>query len=293
MTGNTAELGERIEEARRLADEIGSPFLQLQTVELTVELAYARGDWDEGVAIGSSAIELARALGQTMILPRLLVWVSLMHLGRSDIEIADELTREAWQVSGADGALTDARYIDVHTVVPAHIGRAAYHLVRNEWDEAIRIAEAGLAIADRTGYVVWAMHHILPIIAEAAIRSRDLVRAQETTRRLREEAESVGHPMGLAWADACDAILTWLQSDPEAGAVALRKGAESLETIPLTYEAAQLRRHLAARLVEMGDRDGAIEELRRAHGVFTRLRARFELGKTIVQFQEIDAKPPE
>ena len=49
-------MSERSDEARRLADEIGSPALQLETVELTVELAYARGDWDEGVAIGTEAM---------------------------------------------------------------------------------------------------------------------------------------------------------------------------------------------------------------------------------------------
>ena len=293
LIGNTAQMSERIEEARRLADEIGSPLLQLETVELTVELAYARGDWDEGIVIGSEAIELARSLGQTTILPRLLVWVSLMHLGRSHIETGDKLTREAWEVSRADGALEEAGYLDVHTVVPAHIGRAAYHMALHEWDDAIRIAEAGLAIADRTGYVFWAIHHILPIIAEASIHSRDLVRAQEIARRMRKDAEAVGHPLGLAWADAVDALVTWLQGDPEVGAVSLRKGAESLETIPLTYEAACMRRQLAGRLAEVGDREGALEELRHVHEVFTRLGARHELEATIGMFRQIDAEPPD
>jgi len=293
LIGNTAQMSKRIEEARRLADEIGSPLLQLETVELTVELAYARGDWDEGIAIGGEAIELARSLGQMTILPRLLVWVSLMHFGRGDVETGDKLTREAWEVSGADGALAEAGYIDVHTVVPAHIGRAAYHMALNEWDDAIRIAEAGLAIADRTGYVFWALHHILPIIAEASVLSRDLVRAQEIARRMRKEADAVGHPLARAWADGVDALVTWLRGDAEIGAVSLRRGAESLETIPLTYEAARMRRQLAGRLAEIGDREGALEELRHVHEVFTRLGARHELEETIGQFRQIDAEPPD
>ena len=291
--GNTAQMSERIGAARRLADEIGSPVLQLETVSLAVQLAYARGDWDEGVAMGSEAIELARSLGQTMILSRLLVWVSIMHFGRSDIEIGDELTREAWKASGAGRSLEGDDYVNVHTVLPAHIGRAAYHVAHEEWDEAIRIAEAGLAIADRCGYVLWAIHHILPIMAEAAIRSRNLVLAQETARRLRKDAEAVGHPMGLAWADAADALIAWLQGDPEVGAVALRKGAESLESIPLVYEAACLRRQLAGRLAEIGDREGALQELNYVHEVFTRLRCRHELERTIVMFGENDAEPPD
>jgi tetratricopeptide (TPR) repeat protein len=293
LIGNTAQMSERIEEARRLADDIGSPLLQLVTAELRVELAYARGDWDEGIAIGGEAIELARSRGQTTILPRLLVWVSLMHLGRGDIETGDRLTREAWEVSRADGALAKSGYIDVHTVVPAHIGRAAYHMALNEWDEAVRIAEAGLAIADRTGYVFWAIHHILPIIAEASILSRDLVRAEEVARRVRREADAVGHPLGHAWADGLDALITWLRGDAEIGAVSLRKGAESLETIPLTYEAARMRRQLAGRLAEIGDREGALVELRHVHEVFTRLGARHELAETIGMFEQIGAEPPD
>ncbi len=293
LIGNTVQMSERVDEARRLADEIGSPFLQLETLQLKVELARARGEWDEAIEIGTEAIELARSLGQTMILPRLLVWVSLVHLGRSDFEVADKLTREAWDVSGADGASTGAGDMNVHSVVPAHIGRAAFYLARDEWEEAIRIAEAGLAIADRTGYVIWAIHHILPIIAEASMRSRDLVRAQEIARRLRKDAEAVGHPLGLAWADASDGIITWLQGDMGAGVDSMRKGAESFEKIPLRYEAARVRRQLAGRLAEMGDREGALEELRHVHEVFTRLGARFELEKAIGQFREIDAEPPD
>jgi hypothetical protein len=180
----------------------------------------------------------------------------------------------------------------VHTVVPAHIGRAAYHLTRGDWGDAARIAEAGLAIADRTGYVVWAIHHILPIIGEASIHARNLGRARDIGARMRAEAEALGHPLGLAWADACDGVLTWLEGDAQRGAVALRKGAESLEGIPLAYEASRLRRQLAGRLAEIGDREGALAELRRVHEAFTRLEARPELVKTLQQFEELSAAPP-
>jgi len=98
--------------------------------------------------------------------------------------------------------------------------------------------------------------------------------------------------MGLACADAVDAVVTWLQNDAEVAAVALRKGAESLETIPIAYSAARLRRHLAARLIELGDREGALEELRHVHAVFTRLGAKHELQKTLDNFRENEAEPP-
>jgi class 3 adenylate cyclase/tetratricopeptide (TPR) repeat protein len=292
LIGHTDEMAQRIEKARHLAQRIGSPLLRLEIAELEVELAYARGEWAEGLTVGEPAIELARSLDARTILPRLLVWVSLMHMGRGNLDVADELTREAWHVSGAESALGASGLLDVHTVVPAHIGRAAYHLTRGDWGDAARIAEAGLAIADRTGYVVWAIHHILPIIGEASIHARQLGRAREIGVRMRAEAEALGHPLGLAWADACDAVLTWLEGDAQRGAVALRKGAESLEGIPLAYEASRLRRQLAGRLAEIGDRAGALAELRRVHEAFTRLGAKPELAKTLEQFEELSAAPP-
>jgi class 3 adenylate cyclase/tetratricopeptide (TPR) repeat protein len=292
LIGNTAEMGRRIEAARVLAQAIGSPLLLLETAELEVEYSYARGEWDHALTIGDPAIALARSLDARTILPRLLVWMSMVRLGRGDLQIADEHTREAWDVSGAQAAVGAEGFSDVHTVVPAHIGRAAYHLARGDWGEAARTAEAGLAIADRTGYVVWAIHHVLPIIGEAAIHARNLPRAKEVGARMRREAEAVGHPMGLAWAEACDAVLTWLEGDARQGAVALRRGAEAMEGIPLVYESSRLRRQLAGRLAEIGDRDGALTELRRVHASFTRLGARPELEKTLGQFAELGVEPP-
>lgn len=292
LIGHTREMARRIERARRLAGEIGSPLLRLEVTELEVELMYARGEWRDGLAVGEPAIELARSLDARTILPRLLVWVSFIHLGRGNLDAADRLTREAWDASGAEAATGASRFLDVHTVVPAHIGRAAYHLTRGEWGDAVRIAEAGLAIADRTGYVVWAIHHILPIIGEASIHARILPRAHDVGARMRAEAEAVGHPLGLAWADACDAVLSWLEGDAHEGAVMLRKGAEALEDIPLVYESSRLRRQLAGRLAEVGDHDGALVELRRIHETFSRLEARPELIKTLAQFKALGVEAP-
>ena len=292
LIGRTREMERRIELARELAARVGSPLLQLEVAELDVELAYARGDWVRGLAVGDEAIGLARSLDARTILPRLLVWVSLIRLGRGDFGIADELTREAWEVSGADRSAAADGNVDIHTVVPAHIGRAAYHMARGEWGEATRVGEAGLAIADRTGYVVWAIHHILPTIAESSIHVRQLSRAREVGTRLRSDAESLGHPLALAWAEACEAVLTWLEGDARRGAASLRKGAEAMERIPLVYEANRLRRQLAGRLAEIGDRDGAVTELRRVYGIFTRLGARVELEKTIAQLREVGETPP-
>ncbi|HSM04436.1 MAG TPA: BREX system ATP-binding domain-containing protein [Longimicrobiales bacterium] len=290
LLGNTAEMAGILERCRAVARDVGSPFFDLATSELDVELAYARGEWDHGLAVAEEALELARSAGERLVRPRILVWASLIHLGRGDYERADALTREAWEVSRADRAEDPGGVVDLHTVVPAHIGRAAVALATGEWAEAVRIAEAGLRVADRSGYVVWAIHHILPIIGEASIHARDLDRAFEVGARMRREADRVGHPLGIAWADACDAVLTWLTGDAEAGARSLRRGAEALEAIPMTYEAARLRRQLAGRLAEVGDVEGARAELEGAREDFLRLGARPELAKVESQLQELDGR---
>lgn len=291
MRGDTDEMVRRVREMNRLEEELRSPVLGLWTAELEVELAYAVGDWVAGLARGEAAIAQARSFRQHTLLPRLLVWTALIYLGRGEMERARGLIDEAWEISGASGA-GGPLMVDVHAVVPAHIGRAAYHLAMDELDDAVRFAEAGLAIADETGYVTWAIHHVLPIIGEAHLRSRNLEAAERIGRRLRRDSEAMGHDLGLAWARACEAIVVWLRGDPRAGASLLRNAAEALESIPLVWDGARLRRQLAGRLAEIGDVEGAYRELKIVHDVFERLGARGELERARVQFAEIEKRPP-
>lgn len=57
-------------------------------------------------------------------------------------------------------------------------------------------------------------------------------------------------------------------------------------------DAARLRRQLAGRLAETGDRDGALAELRKVHDMFVRMGAEQELSKARDMFREIGVKPP-
>jgi DNA-binding CsgD family transcriptional regulator len=57
-------------------------------------------------------------------------------------------------------------------------------------------------------------------------------------------------------------------------------------------DAARLRRQLAGRLAETGDREGALQELRKVHDMFLRMGAEGELMKARSMFREIGAKPP-
>ena len=55
---------------------------------------------------------------------------------------------------------------------------AAYHLAAGERERAIEVGEAGLAIAERSGYVAWAVHRLLPIVGEATLWLSDFDRAR-------------------------------------------------------------------------------------------------------------------
>ena len=290
LTGNAEEMRRHLADAQHLADELRSPVFRVWTAEGEIVYAEGTGDWDRAVALAERTIELARSLGQRTLLPRLLVWLGLLYLGRGEIERGKACVDEAWTLSGADDTTNQVR--GVHTIVPAHIGRAAYHLAIGDYAKAIRIGEHGLGIADRSGYVVWAIHRLMPVIAEASLWAQDLNRARKLAARLRRESTALGQRLGLAWADACDAVVELLEGDPARAVALLRGAAEALEAIPFVVDAARVRRQLARALAETGDREGATRELRRAHEVFAHLGAQRELDGTREQLRELGARPP-
>lgn len=290
LTGHTSEMHRLMTQAGQVAEELRSPVLRLWTAELEIEYAYATGDWDGAVAQGERAIQLATSLGQPTLLPRLLVWTATVYLGRGDLERGRELVDRAWSLAGlADG---QDRRSDVHVVVPAHLGAAACLLAEERLDEAVAVGEAGIELADRAGYVFWSLHLLLPIVGEAHLRARRLDRAARIGERLRRDGERIGHRLALAWADAIEAIVAWLSGDVERSIALLGDAADTLDAIPLRWEAARVRRQRAGRLADAGRREEALAELRGVHEIFGSLGARPELEKCRAMFRELDSRPP-
>lgn len=290
LTGQSRDVAEHLAEAIRLADEMNSPILRVWAGEIEIEFASGTGDWDAAIAIAERTIALARAMGQRSLLPRILVWSALVHLGRGDVEKATKLVNEAEQIGAASAGA--ARLTDLQLQIPAMVGRVALALARRDFPSALHTGEKALAMIERSGYVVWAIHRLLPMVAEAALWASALGRARALGARLRTDSEHVGHELGLAWADACDALVDLLEGNAGRAVDLLRAATERLEAIPFVPDAARLRRQLARALAETGDREGAARELRRAHDVFAKLGAQPELDATREQLRALGARPP-
>ena len=291
LTSDAPAVAAHIAECEKLEEQLRSPLLPLWTAELSIQYASGVGDWDAGIATGERTIALAQALGQKILLPRLLVWTGLIYLWRSDLPKAKSYFDRAWDLSGAAKGTID--HADVPTVVPAHMGLAAYHLETDDLAEAIRIGEAGLEIADRSGYVSWSLQWLLPVVGEAALWKADFERAKRHSERMRRDATRLSNRLGLASADACDGMLRVFRDKDYVGAQPLLRAAiDSLEAIPFPDTAARVRRVLALALRDSGDREGATRELKKAHDVFARLGAAGELSKVRDELRAIGIRPP-
>ena len=289
MRGDTEEMARAIEKVDQLAKSARSPVLRLWTADMRMELAYFQGEWDRGIAIGEKAIAIARSLNQRTLLPRLLVWTSQIYLGRGDHEEAKRLLDEAVEVSGLG---TPGMAIDVHQVVPVYIGIAYYRVSVGDFHLAIEAAEKGVEIAEGTGYTLWAMHRLLPILCEACLWAGEIDRAEEIGHLIREHSRRLDHKLGHAWADACEALVMWKRGDPRGAVDLMRNAIVSLEEIPMLWDAARLRRQLAGRLSEIGREAEAVEELKEVHEIFVKLGAALELEKARMQFRQIGQRPP-
>ncbi|HEU4879777.1 MAG TPA: tetratricopeptide repeat protein, partial [Gemmatimonadaceae bacterium] len=232
LTGSGTDMAAHLAQCGRLEDQLRSPLLPLWTAELALQHASWTGEWDDGIATGERSIALARSLRQRTLLPRLLVWTGLLYLWRHDLTRARQYFDEGWRLSDA-GAATEQR-VDVQTVVPAHMGLAAYHLETGNFAEAIRIGEAGIELADRIGYIAWSVQWLLPVVGEAALWNHDFERAEKHCARMRRDGQRLSNPVALAMADACDGMLL-LQRDrnPLAAIPVLRSAVTMLDQIPL------------------------------------------------------------
>ena len=283
LTGDGARTLEHLGRAGRLAAELGSPLLQVHLDELTIQYAFANGDWDAGIAQAERTIATARALNQKTLLPRILVWASMFYTARADYERAKQLLDEAWELGVARAAR--GRPSELHSQVAVYAGFAGFYLASGDYSRAVEIGEQGLAIADRAGYAVWATYRLIPVTAEAALWKRDVEKGRALRTRLHEESARQKNRLGLIWADAGAALIARFEEDFEGAAKILPQVIDDLEGVPWIFDAARLRRWYADVLKRIGDEEGCNRELRRSHEVLASLGAKgeMELARTMMK----------
>ena len=291
FTGDGASVARHSAEAEKWALRLGSPVLGAWTSEIGVEYAAGVGDWANGLARADRAIETARTVGDRTLLPRLLVWKGLILLARDETDAGKACLDESWRLSGADAP--EHPGADLHAIILAHTGRAAYHVAVRDFAAAIRVGERGLALAERHGFVAWAVHRLLPVLCEAALWARDYARVTRYVARLRQGAALLNHRLARAWADGADALLMRLRDADPRAVDALINAAADLEQVPFVYHAARLRRNAAQILAADGDRDRALAELRLAHEMFRKMGAERELRGTREEIRAMGGRPPQ
>jgi DNA-binding NarL/FixJ family response regulator len=297
FSGDADGVAAHMREAAALADALASPTLQAMTSEIMIEYASGVGRWDEALLIAERTIPFARAVLPQTLLPRLLVWTGLIVLERDDTERARGLLEEAWTLSAADrigdvhaDALQDVG--NVNNVILAHTGMGTYYLAHGDWTRALEYGERGLALANRFGYLAWAIHRLIPLVIEARLRTQDFDRVETLTAQLREQSTALGHRLGSAWASAADALVARMKFNRPDAAAQLLAAAAELDAVPFVFHAAKMRRNAAQVLTADGDVSSAVRELRRAHEVFVRLGAAFELRGVRNQLRQLGARPP-
>lgn len=274
LTGNVPELELQLHEAERIADELRSPALRLTTSEVAVEYLAGLGDWTTALARAEQSIALARTVRHTTILARLLVWTAVIYGGRGDLERARRYLDEATAISGANGPSPR----DVNGALRVQMGWAMYYNATGEHDNAIRISRQGLALAERSGQPIWAIYRLWPALIEAHLWKREFDEAERLSGELRQASALIGHRLGLAWADIGEGLARMLRGTTPALLERVVRGADELERVPFVFDAARLRREIARRHVELGDRAAAVRVLEQACATFDALGASGELA---------------
>ena len=273
LTSNASALQVHLAEATRLATELHSPLLELRTMEIALEFRAGTGDWNRALVEGERALALARSMEQTTLLVRLLHWVSVVYLYRGDHETARALMEEAWSVSGAEHADTD-RAFDVHGVLPAYVARTMYHHAIGDHDAASSFGKAATAMAERTGYVAWAVYRLLPTLADAAIDADDREALADVRSKLERGAAVLTHAIGAAWVAVIDGATAVRENRLDDGIASYQRAIATLESVPHPYDAARTRLRLARTLQQAGSVPDATHEARSALSMFEKLGAR-------------------
>ena len=202
--GTAARWRGHLAESERLADELGSPVLRCWTAEIAVELHSGTGDWDAGLALAERTIPMARALRPARAA------AAAARVGRDDPSpsrqcgAGEGVPRRGVEALGRRPSVV--RVADVHSAVPVHAGFVAYHVAMGDSSPRDR---------DRRRRARAGRSHGVPGVGDppaaadddrgGALAGRSRDGAPRYRARLRKDSLQLGHKLGIAWADTCDA----------------------------------------------------------------------------------------
>jgi DNA-binding CsgD family transcriptional regulator/tetratricopeptide (TPR) repeat protein len=290
LTGDGPGTIRHLDLAEPLCEELQSPLFRAYTDEIRMQMLFASGDWDAGIAMAERTIAVARALNLRTLLPRVLVWATHFYVARGEYEYSKRLLDEAWEVGVARSA--KGQPIEVHSQIAVYAGLAAYYNVLSDYERAVELGQQGLAIADRVGYTVWAIYRVIPVTMEAAFSKDDGALAQRLGERLWRDSERLNHRLGKVWVKASQGLMARLNKDWPTALELIRSAITDLEQVPWVYDAARLRRWLGDTLIKSGDREGGIRELKKGHEVSAELGALVEVDRARVMMKAAGARPP-
>lgn len=290
LTSNTTALGQHLAAAEQLARQLASPLLELRTLEVMLEYRAGTGEWQRALADGDRGLALARMLEQSTIVARMAHWVSGMLIQRGQLDAAARLVDEAWEVSGA--ALADAhKPFEVHGILPAFVARTRLLHARGAHREALALGERALMLADRTGYIAWAVHRLLPTMAMVALELHDHATLRRLRDRLASDASRLSHAVGTAWVRVIDGELAMQDGRASEAIDALHDAINQLEAVPYPFDAATARLRLAVMHRTRGASSDAVHEARAALAVFESLDATPSVDATRALLSELGALP--
>jgi DNA-binding CsgD family transcriptional regulator len=178
--------------------------------------------------------------------------------------VAGEVLRRRGDLAGAEAAFDQSRSLG-HDPQP---GFALLRLAQGRADEAANALRA----ADPGGPPL-RQGSLLSARVEVAVERGDLDEAVDACGELAALAEAVKSEAVQAMAATCRGQVLLARADAEAALRELRPAATSWRALDLTCEVARTRALVGVAMRELGDEDGALQELRSAKDAFERLGA--------------------
>ena len=259
------------EDARALAARIGDVELVARIDNGIGAVHYALGDYPAARQSYSAALEATREVGMHGKIVMNLGVIENIQGNLEEARARYERARQLFEQSGDE----ESAMLALHNrgMVDADLGR---------WDDADDAFLRALALAMSRGnreMVARSLVNRTEVLIERAALDDAIAHCDRALSIYEDVSDEVGRGEALRWrarARRAAARYEAAESDAnEALLIAIRCGARLLE--------AESARDLAMIRIQLGDRSGAMKELRRAHALFTKLGAHREAAEVEIQ----------